>query len=72
MNGNYLFNQIIAQQRIQERLREAEAQRRVAQARRADDVEQVAEPDHRWLRRWLRLPAVHFHWQWPNANRSGG
>jgi hypothetical protein len=32
MNGNYLFNQVIARQRIQERLREAEAHRLLSEA----------------------------------------
>lgn len=53
MNGNYMFNQMIARQRIQERLREAEMHRLAAQAKPAAGEEQTPKPSRGWFGRWL-------------------
>jgi hypothetical protein len=70
MNGKFLFNQIIARQQMQERLRRAERSR-LAMATRPPAAGREAEPRRR-RRRWPGLPRIEFFWQRPRADRLGG
>ncbi|HEY1409506.1 MAG TPA: hypothetical protein VF434_11215 [Promineifilum sp.] len=72
MNGNYLFNQIISRQRVQERLKEAEVHRLAKEARNNTAAGRVTGSRPRLWRRLFSLPHIEFKWHRPRSNRYGG
>jgi hypothetical protein len=72
MNGNYLFNQVISRQRVQERLKEAEVHRLAKEARNEAAAGRVTGPRLRPFWQWFKLPKIKFTWHRPHSNRYGG